>query len=158
MAKKYVEQFERTKRLHQRFQQLTVGIEHTQASPNYDDDMYSFFQNCYHLKDWIKNDPYCDVWPDVEEFINANQDLKICADLCNGLKHLSLTRPRSSESPQFAGGKIALNISEGISEKASVSIAVSYEIATTNRGILDAFVLASSCVSAWTQFIAANDP
>lgn len=157
MVNKYVEQFERTKRLHQRFQRLTTEIEHTQASQNYDDDVYSFFQNCYHLKDWIKNDPYCAAWPNVEAFINANPDLKICADLCNGLKHLSVTRPRSVENPQFAGRKIAINISDGIGAKASVSIAVSYDVATTNRGTLDAFTLASSCVSAWAQFIAAND-
>lgn len=158
MAKKYVEQLERVKRLHQRFKKINDGFEHTQASQNYDDDVYAFFLNCYHLKDWIKNDPYCAAWPDVEAFINANQDLQVCADLCNGLKHLVLTRPRSAGSPQFAGEKISLNISDGLGVQASVSIAISYEIATTNRDTLDAFSLASSCVSAWEQFIAANDP
>ena len=62
-TKKYIEQFLRVKRYLERFARLNAGVDHTQASPNYDDDVYSFFQNCHHLKDWIKkNDPNCAAW------------------------------------------------------------------------------------------------
>lgn len=155
--KRYLEQFLRTKRYFERFARLNAGVEHTQASPYYDDDVYSFFQNCYHLKDWIKNDPYCARWENVESFINSNKDLQVCADLCNGLKHLSLTRPRSAENPQFAGRRMALNIKDGSVAKVEATISISYEVSTTS-GNADAFDLASRCVTAWDQFIAKNDP
>ncbi len=147
MTAKYVEQLERTKRYLKRFSDINAGIPHTQASPNYDDDVYAFFLNCYHLKDWIKNDPYCNGW-NVEGFIKSNSDLQICADLCNGLKHLNLTNPRSTENPQFSRINIALNIKE-------MSISISYKIATAS-GEIDAFDLGSRCVSAWENYIANN--
>ena len=154
MTAKYVEQLERTKRYLKRFSDINTGINHTQASPNYDDDVYAFFQNCYHLKDWIRNDPCCSKWSsDVEEFINSNNDLRLCADLCNGLKHLKRTKgSRSIENPQFSGRKISLNISEGYSEPTEVSIAISYSIATKS-GDIDAFDLGSRCVRAWENYI-----
>ena len=157
MAAKYVEQLERTKRYLKKIFDLNAGIPHTQASPNYDDDVHAFFQNCYHLKDWIKNDPYCSKWSDVEKFINTNTDLQICADLCNGLKHLILTKPpRSTENPQFSGKHYSLKIGESLGGGASeMGIAISYEIATAS-GNINAFDLGTRCVSAWEIFIANN--
>lgn len=156
-TKKYVEQLVRIKRLLARFEALGRGVEHTQASPNYDDDVYSFFQNCYHLKDWIKNDPYCAAWPNVEVLINSNQDLQLCADLCNAQKHLSLTSSRSGQNPQFDGGLTKLDITEG-GGPTTVRIAVSYNVTTTGAGTIDALTLARRCVGAWESFVAANDP
>lgn len=156
-TKKYLEQFLRTKRFLQRFAQLNTGVQHMQPSSHYDDDVYSFFQNCYHLKDWIKNDPYCSAWNDVEAFINSNTDLQICADLCNSLKHLKLTKqPRSAANPKFGGSKLHLDIKDGAG-KTEVKVAISYAVSTTS-GDIDAFHLASQCVTAWEQFIAKNDP
>ncbi len=157
MTKKYTEQLERVKRLLHRFERLGTGISHEQHSANYDDDVYSFFQNCYHLKDWIKNDPYCASWPSVETLINTNQDLQLCADLCNAQKHLTLTKSRSGQNPQFDGGTIKLNITEG-GGPATVEIAISYSVITANVGTVDALDLARRCVQSWENFIVANDP
>ena len=156
-SKKYAEQWERVRRYHNKFERLGDGIEHTQASPHYDDDVYAFFQNCYHLKDWIKNDPYCTGWSSVETLINSDPNLQLCADLCNGQKHLTLTTHRSNENPQFQGKAINLNITEGMGVS-EVKIAMTYNVVTTNRGTIDALVLARDCVNAWDAFITANDP
>ena len=155
MASGYAEQFERVKRYLNRIKQINDGKTHDQASQNYDDEIYAFFQNCYHLKDWIKNDPACSSWSDVENLINQNTNLNICADLCNALKHLTLTRPRSNENPNFAGAKINLNIRDGIGVKEKVDISIKYTISTSS-GEIDAFELAKHCVSAWEQFINDN--
>lgn len=154
----YIEQLERMKRYFTRFKKINNGKLHDQSSSNYDDDVYAFFQNCYHLKDWIKNDPACVNWSKVEDCINQNTDLSICADLCNALKHLALTKPpRSTENPNFAGGHITLNITDGFGVKESIDISIKYKVSTSS-GDIDAFQLAERCVEAWENYINANIP
>lgn len=60
------------------------------------DALIHFFQDAYHLKDWIKNDASVST-DDVEEFINVTEPLRVCADLCNGTKHLVLKRSRTGD-------------------------------------------------------------
>lgn len=151
----YTDQFERVKRYFYRFKEINNGKVHDQESQSYDDDIYAFFQNCYHLKDWIKNDPACSNWSDVENFISQNTDLSICADLCNALKHLTLTRSRSNKNPIFDGGNIKLNITDGIGIKEEVAISITYKISTSS-GEIDAFELAGRCMSTWEKFIKDN--
>jgi hypothetical protein len=90
---KFLKQFERVKRY------LNKIEDQDRDSTAYDDDLWSFFQNCHHLKDWIINDP--DVADEVkgekgrriEEFVNSSKALQICGDLANRSKHSELTRP-----------------------------------------------------------------
>lgn len=57
-------------------------------------------QDCYHLKDWLKADPWGqtrggDWW---EQVVRKNRYLAAAADLCNASKHAGGTRPpRSAE-------------------------------------------------------------
>jgi len=105
--------------------------------------------NCHHLKDWIKNDPAAaSVANKVENYINNNSELSLCADICNGLKHFYLDKgERSGESPKFDRTKIKLDIGAG-----PTKIALKYEI-TTKSGPIDAFDLATKCKNAWKIFI-----
>jgi hypothetical protein len=59
----------------------------------YEDDLYHFFQDAWHLKDWLINDPAANVRrkgieADLE---NGDRAFKITADLANGTKHRALT-------------------------------------------------------------------
>jgi hypothetical protein len=56
MAASYREQYERVKRWYGKFIALDQGRAHDVPSENYLDEIYAFFMNCYHFKDWIKND------------------------------------------------------------------------------------------------------
>lgn len=104
--------------------------------------------NCYHLKDWIRNDPAAvSVANRVEGYINNNPELSLCADICNGLKHLQLDRERSGKSPEFVKKKAKLEIGKG-----SITITLKYEI-TTKDGTIDAFSLATKCMKLWENFI-----
>jgi hypothetical protein len=144
------EQYDRTVRWLDRFTELSVGRRHVTASDNYIDDVYAFFQNCYHLKDWIKNDPALpqDIRDEVERYINQTRELSICADLCNALKHLSLSNSRSRENPSFGNKHYALHLGgEG-----TPIISLRYEVATA-AGTEDAYELAKKCVDAWTTFL-----
>ena len=66
-----------------------------QSSVAYDDDLQHFFQDCFHLKDWIKNDPASGSGPQIEAEVQAERPLRIAADLANAAKHLDLGDFRS---------------------------------------------------------------
>lgn len=58
------------------------------------DFLTAFFQNCFHLKDWlIIYDVDAEIKTKVNNLINSNDELKMCRDICNGMKHLRLTNP-----------------------------------------------------------------
>ncbi len=152
---KHVEQFERVKRWYERFKQIHDGAPPGVAPSTeyYLDDVYAFFLNCFHLKDWIIQDNTVPKSTSsiVEGFISRSTSLSICADLCNSIKHLSLTQPpRTGKVPQW-GPRFKAVIGNGS------TIAVEYSIITAS-GPIDAFDLATKCVDEWKQFIKSNIP
>lgn len=152
MATLYREQYDRMKRWYDRFVSLNQGRSHDVPSDNYLDEIYAFFMNCYHLKDWIKNDGTVApiIQRTVEPYINSSRPLKLCADICNSLKHLSLTSSRSAENPAFGKKHFVLALGTG-----PTTINLKYEIDTTS-GTIDAFQLATECVGAWDSFLTAH--
>lgn len=108
--------------------------------------------NCYHLKDWIKHDASVPptVKQAVELHINSSLPLKLCADICNSLKHLHLTSSRSGKNPVFGKQKIALTVGA-----APTTISLKCEIDTTT-GPIDAFDLATQSVNSWDAFLTAK--
>jgi hypothetical protein len=149
----YREQYDRMKRWYERFAAIDQGRPHDIASDNYLDEIYAFFLNCYHLKDWIKFDsavPFKDQQA-VEGHISANRSLRLCADICNSLKHLRLKSNRSGESPAFGKKHFALALGSG----RPPTVSLKYEVDTAN-GLEDAFKLATECVSAWDGFLSAH--
>ena len=89
----YKEQYERVLRWYEKFKVYNTGIKHNKPSNNYIDEVYAFFINCHHLKDWLKKDPNVTIENQViEDFVNKNKDLRLCGDICNGIKHLNLEK------------------------------------------------------------------
>jgi sugar-specific transcriptional regulator TrmB len=84
----FLEQLERVKRSLAKIENQDRG------QTEYEDDLWHFFQDCYHLKDWIKNDKNISatIRNCIEGFIKNNKELRICADLANRSKHAELTR------------------------------------------------------------------
>ena len=150
-SSKYLEQFDRVKRWYQCLVLIDQGRRHNLPSNYYQDEVYAFFLNCYHLKDWIKNDESIGVTTEkVEEFINNNKELRLCADICNGIKHLRLTSTRSGQAPRFGARKFNLQLGGP-----ETTISVKYSI-DTSGGPVDAFELATKCLQAWENFIQSN--
>ena len=156
--RKHQEQFERMKRWYERIKKIDEGRPHNLSFLNlpssyFYDEVYAFFQNCYHLKDWIKNDDTVKLpKEDVEDFIKQDKYMCLCADICNGTKHLKLTRPpKSKQDPEFAGRKFSVSLGGG----PEPIIGVKFSIKTKTRTI-DAFELASECVRKWEEFIKDN--
>jgi len=138
------EQFKRLHRWYECFKKINDGKIHDKPSDFYQDEVYAFFMNCYHLKDWIKNDPAAaSVADKVEDYINNNLELSLCADIYNGLKHLRLDREEpSGESPKFGPRKYKVGLGTE-----PTTIAVKY-IINTSSGPIDAFEIATKCMEA----------
>jgi hypothetical protein len=57
------------------------------------DFIFAYFICCYHLRDWLIVS-YPSLQNDIDQFIHKSVELQICHDICNGLKHSSLDRPK----------------------------------------------------------------
>lgn len=64
-----------------------------------ENELYTFFEVAYHLKDHIKKSDEYENLSDVEGFINESPPLRICADICNTLKHKGKNQKPRSKTP-----------------------------------------------------------
>lgn len=105
--------------------------------------------HCYHVKDWLKNDPEYTSHSnsEIEKFVNDTKPLAIAADLCNSSKHLILdTRPRSGETPTLAGRVFNLHVGSGTPDSMNVRIA-------HGQDVFDAFNIATQAMESWDNFV-----
>jgi len=115
------------------------------------DDVLAFFQNCYHMKEWIINDSDLEIREKkrcVEDFINNSEDLRICGDLCIGSKHLTIKRPRKDSET-----KINRHFWGGLR---NYPIQKRAFIITSDGRQYDAMNLATKCVEEWRRFFKNN--
>ena len=160
MSRMYVEelfpdwlgQYDRMIRWYKKFEEIDQGkeVERERQDFFHDHDIvYAFFQNCFHLKDWIINDP--DVTlpkSDVVDYTYKTDCLKLCSDIANGTKHLRLDKTRSGISPTIG----PLNITLTELPNRNVRYAIKYSIGTTS-GYFDAFEIATQSIQKWKDFI-----
>jgi hypothetical protein len=148
---KWFEQYNRILRWYAKFKSINNGIEHNRSSECYKDEIYAFFINCYHLKDWIKNDrslKITNIKKIVEKFIDESTSMTICRDICNGLKHLNSTHKKASKDTRFGPCHHNLNLLGQINPIYSAK----YTIISRGKNF-DAFSLATSCINEWKAFI-----
>lgn len=117
---------------------------------DYQDDVWSFFQNCWHLKDWIRNDPLLseDVKERIKEAVENSPVLAIANDMANGTKHLELHRPRAGASYDHV--RIATG---GETSSLECMIQVKGE---DHREFRPARELATECVQEWERILQAE--
>jgi hypothetical protein len=154
---KWKEMWDRVQRWHQRFAETDQGRIHDRSSDFYQDEAYAFFITCFHLKDWLKNDPSSTpVATDVEQFVANSPNLRLCADLCNGSKHLVLTAPRVDPATQIGRRhfEVELHASIGPSPTPArpTKISAKYEIHATGK-MYDAFQVATACRDEWEGYL-----
>jgi len=151
--RKCTEQFERVKRYYERFREIEEGKAHCLNALNYEDDVYSFFINCHHLKDWIKNDPTVKVSKnDVENYVKSNFVLLVCADICNGAKHLDRI-PKSivsGKERRIESKAYSVTIKEGSSQPPTIRVRFFID------KDLDAFKVATECIQKWDEYFSKN--
>ena len=88
----WIVQWHRVIRWHRRVLDLRKSGESVGLDVNDLDLVIAFFQNCYHLRDWL-----CACRPDltatVDAFYRGSFEMAACRDICNGFKHKLLTKP-----------------------------------------------------------------
>lgn len=145
---KVIEQLNRTKRWHEKIKLILVSeLPTKEIDENNRDIIYAFFQNCYHIKDWVISS-FPLKKSAVEEFIQSNNDLKICRDICNGSKHLKLNN--YSVDPNISNNLHGRFYSISINN--NVRTEVIY-FATVNNRSVDVVSVAANCLVLWETFL-----
>jgi hypothetical protein len=107
MTKPYTEQLNRVRRFLKR-----VRSTEDRLSDDYKDALHAFFQCCWHLKDWVKNDesiPEATRKRVVRRVEEKSKVLAACADVANGTKHLKLLRkPRRPGARLNTGNNVTV--------------------------------------------------
>jgi hypothetical protein len=122
-----------------------------------EDEVYAFFLNCHHLKDWVLSDSdHLGIKKEaITKFAHSTPCLTICADLADAQKHhgLSATRrskknPLPARTPDFIY-PIRVMINQRV-KPAMLGLDTKVQ---SDHGELDYLALAESCFDAWTQFL-----
>jgi hypothetical protein len=154
---KYREQFERVKRWHEKLKAFDAYGVHDVDPIESTDVIYAFFMNCYHLKEWIKNDECVqaqlgrtslELNEDLNHHINANMPLMLCADIANSIKHLDRTSNRSKEQPSVPTPREGYRFP-------NLQLITTWEVHTKTER-MSAFDLATDCVGCWREFLTAR--
>lgn len=78
-------QLARVRRWHQRV--LNAA---STGSPDLQDFIFVFFQNCYHLREWLHSTSRIPK-AEIDQLYSTTKELRLCRDICNGTKHLDLS-------------------------------------------------------------------
>lgn len=125
---------------------IPVGISKGEAI----DDVFAFFMNCYHLRDWVIGSGFRSK-ADVDRYIRENLDLALCRDICTGLKHFRAESARAYVDSSWSTATITVS-STVLARREPLP--GEYWVITTDHGNVDMFDLADRCVAAWDSFLA----
>ena len=119
------------------------------ATDNDEDDLLCFFMHCWHLKDWIKHDATLpsSIAPRVEEDVNKRRSLRICADIANRTKHLTLTNKRLDAKID----RKYIEAYDGVERDATATYGVTLDDGST----VDAHSIAEEAVDDWKALFSA---
>jgi len=56
------------------------------------DIVIAFFQNCYHLRDWLEASQL-ELREDIKKVFHDSFEMGACRDMCHGFKHKALSNP-----------------------------------------------------------------
>jgi hypothetical protein len=147
---KIIEQINRTERWQERLKKFLDNNENIDNQDDGVDILYSFFQNCWHIKDWIINSNVLER-EIVNDFFHCDDDLKICRDLTNGSKHFVINNPSIDKN-------IKIDIREYTSSVGGSPIKkeITYYVKAKNFPPLNALSLAERCLVSCKFFLRNN--
>jgi len=139
----YRNQLDRARRMLERVESAASNQEWgTIDDVTFQDDMWVFFQTCWHIKDWVKHDPMVDdpTKAAIKAQAESSPVLLACHDICNGTKHLKLTKPR--------GGGARYHSTESTLESGFV-VNIDCRIDDGTGALISGKDLARRCIAEW---------
>ncbi len=117
----------------------------------YQDTVWAFFQNCWHIKDWVKHDSAVpeQTRQRVIEAAESSAVLYICQDMANGTKHLKLTRPQAGAGARH--GHMSTTIVQGLLVKFDCVIVLADGSERSAREV------ACECMEEWVKILERED-
>lgn len=109
------------------------------------DVLLTFFQNCYALRDWIQNDERAPK-TDLDTLMSSSEALRICRDICNGSKHLTISHPSIDADFSIGREYIPCSLVTGLPSPHRWFI-----VAGTEKH--DVLELAGECMKTWELFL-----
>lgn len=146
----YREQLDRVRRFRARLDEEY----HSQLV--FQDIMWSFFQHCWHLKDWVKNDRILVTDAQragVHAAVHApGSPLLVCRDLCNGTKHLTLADPSSGTGARHHH----MSTTVFLGSNRPVEIDCLIDDGSGTGKLISGLQLAGECVALWEHILKAQ--
>jgi hypothetical protein len=130
-------QLDRVHRCHERL--LNAVETGTMNVMDLSDFAFAFFQNCYHLRDWMEKSKEIKK-SDLGDLFKKTPELQICRDICNGTKHFTIDR--QSVDADFS-----------ILREYDPSAPSSYRLLIITNKQYDLIDLATKCLRAWDNFV-----
>jgi hypothetical protein len=142
----WASQFRRMLRWHANLQEVRRARSAEPTMEHECDTVYIFFQNAFHLRDWILED-HPGLESDIRALFEKSRDLQLCRDICNGTKHYRLKYPS-------VDGDIAIGPeyvpADAPGERPHIN-ETWFVLAAGQR--TDVFDLADRCVERWKEFL-----
>jgi len=141
----YRDQLDRARRFLERVEHGPEDVEDVDEV-QFQDNMWSFFQHCWHIKDWVRHDPLMSEATKDAVIAAAHQSkvLAMCQDLCNATKHLRLNKTAARASHKHVETVIAP--SQGRYEHDLI-------VDDGHGGQLSGKKLARDCIADWERIL-----
>jgi hypothetical protein len=144
-----MEQIERSRRYLVRMSEMYRAAPFREDKEQFADDVLSFFIHAYHIRDWIAELNKIGIRKeDVDAFMNQHEELRICADLCNGSKHCHLRSARTGKEPHLASRSFISSGTNDVMHSTQCKFSV-----FTGEKFIDALELAERCMELWDDFV-----
>ncbi len=148
-ASSWQDQRNRIGRWHKRVSAIGRGIPVGMSKDEALDDVFAFFMNCYHQRDWIIGSGFKSP-AEVDEYVRNTDVLALCRDICAGLKHFRAEPTRAYIDSSWSTATITVSSTVPARRE---PIPGEYWVITTDRGNVDTFDLADRCVAAWDALL-----
>jgi hypothetical protein len=143
---KWRDQWDRLNRTYSLVQQSSTGYRNDRPNSDYyRDELFSFFETCLHMRDWLWRDPNVRLTQeDAGKLYNAHDCLKLAHDIAVGSKHIVIKNPRVDPSARLVG--------QDVNVLAGTGASFAWRIEADGR-IHDGYGLATECLQAWHSIL-----